>query len=93
MLKIVLLSSESDQYSSAPKEISKFPLLYMTGYFCRSVYIYTKEKEVPASEAGIKPYWRSENRECKDRVTTMNDFPVGETGHNLHAPSPQEAEV
>ena len=38
MLKIVLTSSESDQYSSAPKEISKFPLLYMTGYFCRSVY-------------------------------------------------------
>ena len=56
-------------------------------------YIYTKEKEVPASEAGIKPCWRSENHECKDRVTTVNDFPVGETGHNLHAPSPQEAEV
>ena len=32
--------SESDQYSSAPKEISKLPLVYMTGYFCRSVYIY-----------------------------------------------------
>ena len=39
MLEIVLTSSESDQYSSAPKEISKFPLMYMTGYFCRSVYI------------------------------------------------------
>ena len=38
MLEIVLTSSESDQYSSAPKEISKFPLMYMTGYFCRSVY-------------------------------------------------------
>ena len=40
MLEIVLTSSESDQYSSAPKEISKFPLMYMTGYFCRSVYYY-----------------------------------------------------
>ena len=39
MLEIILTSSESDQYSSAPKEISKFPLMYMTGYFCRSVYI------------------------------------------------------
>ena len=39
MLEIVLTSSESDQYSSAPKDISKFPLVYMTGYFCRSVYI------------------------------------------------------
>ena len=53
-------------------------------------YIYTKEKEMPASEAGIKPYWRFEIRKCKDRVTTVNDVPVGETGHNLHAPSPQE---
>ena len=42
---------------------------------------------MPASEAGIKPYWRS----CKDRVTTVNDVSVDETGHNLHAPSPQEA--
>ena len=56
-------------------------------------YIYTKEKEMPASEAGIKPYWRSENRECKDRVTTANDVPVDETGHSLHALSPQNAEV
>ena len=48
---------------------------------------------MPASEARIKSYWRSENRECKDRVTTVNDAPVDETGHNLHAPSPQEAEV
>ena len=40
MLEIVLTSSESDQYSSPPKDISKFPLMYMTGYFCRSVYIY-----------------------------------------------------
>ena len=39
-------------------------------------YIYTKEKEMPASEAGIKPCWRSVNRECKDRATTMNDVPV-----------------
>ena len=39
MLEIVLTSTESDQYSSPPKEISKFPLMYMTGYFCMSVYI------------------------------------------------------
>ena len=39
MLEIVLTSSESDQYSSAPKDISKFALIYMTGYFCRSVYL------------------------------------------------------
>ena len=39
MLEIVLTSSESDQYSSAPNKISKFPLMYMTGYFCRSVFI------------------------------------------------------
>ena len=56
-------------------------------------YIYTKENEIPASEAGIKPYWRSENRECKDMVTTVNDVPVDETGHNMHAPSPQKAGV
>ena len=42
MLEIVLTSLESDQYSSAPKEISKFPLMYMTGYFCRSVYLEQK---------------------------------------------------
>ena len=43
MLEIVLTSSESDQYSSAPKDLSKFPLMYMTGYFCRSVYfLYSK---------------------------------------------------
>ena len=37
---MILTSSESDQYSSAQKEISNFkvPLKYMTGYFCRSVY-------------------------------------------------------
>ena len=57
------------------------------------IYIsYTKEKEIPASKAGIKPYWRSENRECKAKTTTVNDVPVGETGHNLLAPSPKEHE-
>ena len=40
MPEIVLTSSESNQYSSAAKEISKFQLMYMTGYFCRSVYVY-----------------------------------------------------
>ena len=39
MLETFINSSESDQYSSTPKEISKFPSMYMTGYFCRSVYI------------------------------------------------------
>ena len=39
MIEIVLNSPESDQYSSASKEISKFPLMYITGYFCRSVYL------------------------------------------------------
>ena len=39
MLEIVVTSPESDQYLSVPKEISKFPLMYMTGYFCRSVYV------------------------------------------------------
>ena len=40
MLEIVFISSESDQFSSAPKEISKFPLMFMTFFFfCRSVYI------------------------------------------------------
>ena len=28
-------------------------------------YIYTKEKEMPASEAGIKRYWRSEKQNQK----------------------------
>ena len=28
MLEIVLTSSESDQYSSATKDISKYPLMY-----------------------------------------------------------------
>ena len=41
MLETFLTSSESDQYSSTPKEISKFPLMYMTGYFCMSVYKHT----------------------------------------------------
>ena len=36
---MVLTSSESDQYSSAQKEMSKLPLKYMTGYFCRPVYV------------------------------------------------------
>ena len=35
---MVLTSSESDQYSSAQKEISKLPFKYIMGYFCRSVY-------------------------------------------------------
>ena len=46
MLEIVLTSSESDQYSSArirsvfecTERNINFPMMYMTGYFCRSVY-------------------------------------------------------
>ena len=56
MLEIVLTSSESDQYSSAPKEISKFPLMYMTGYFCRSVYMYVYFY--------VFSYFHSEHRLC-----------------------------
>ena len=60
----------------------------------RYIHVYTlRKRKCLLSEAGIKPFWRSENRECKDRVTTVNDVPVGETGQNLHAPSLQEAEV
>ena len=51
MLEIVLTSSESIQYSSAPKEISKFPLMYMTGYFCRSVYFSELEPHMSMTEA------------------------------------------
>ena len=46
MLEIVLISSESDQCSSVSKEISKFPLMHMTGYFCRSVYYSSLNKYV-----------------------------------------------
>ena len=58
-------------------------------------YKYTKEREMlhVFFEAGIKTYWRCKNRYCKGRVTTVNDVPVCETGNNLHAPNPQEAEV
>ena len=47
MLEIVLTSSESDQVWRAPREISKFPLMYMTDYFCRSVYYVTGCQEPP----------------------------------------------
>ena len=59
MLEIVLTSSESDQYSSVPKEISKFPLMYMTGYFCRSVY----NVENNNKSAGID-YVKNEHIKC-----------------------------
>ena len=49
MHEIVLTSSESDQYSSAPKEISKFPLMYMTGYFCTSVQVVKFHNDLPLS--------------------------------------------
>ena len=57
MLEIVLTSPESDQYSSAPKEISKFPLMYMTGYFCRSVYINHFHSSAD-SRREIVSYWQ-----------------------------------
>ena len=39
------------------------------------------------------PYQLFQSWGHKDRVTTVNDVSVGVTGHNLHAQSPQEAEV
>ena len=56
MIEIVLTSSESDQYSSAPKEISKFPLMYMTGYFCRPVYYtaYCQRTQITYSSADFQ---------------------------------------
>ena len=46
---MVLTLSKSDQYSSAQKEISKLLSMYMTGYFCRSVYIPGKwNQDIPA---------------------------------------------
>ena len=54
MLEIVLTSTESDQYSSEPKEITKFPLMYMTGYFCRSVYD-KHVRNLSQQNLGIKP--------------------------------------
>ena len=55
MLETFLTSSESDQYSSTPKEISKFPLMYMTGYFCRSVciYIYIMDLSVSCNSSNL----------------------------------------
>ena len=34
---MILTSSESDQYTSTPNEISKLPSMYMTAYFYRPV--------------------------------------------------------
>ena len=62
MLEIVLTSSESDQYSSALKEISKFPLMYMTGNFCRSVYHLTRiHARVGVYKRHMLPLYTSHN--------------------------------
>ena len=53
---------------------------------------YTKDKATD-TDTGVKMYWRCENRNCKGLVTTINDIPVRETEHNVHAPSPHEVEV
>jgi hypothetical protein len=45
-------------------------------------YRYTKEKK--ANEHKI--YWRCENRDCKGRVTTVDDVVVKSSEHNMHAP-------
>ena len=42
VLETILNLSESVPYASTPKEISIISLMYMTGYFCRSVYISIK---------------------------------------------------
>lgn len=57
-------------------------------------YIYTKDRQND-TEAGIKIYWRCENRECKGRAQTLNDAYLqgSERAHDMHAPSKQEAEV
>ena len=50
---MVLTSSESDQNSSTQKEISKLPLKYMTGYFCRSVYNRCQRIDTPIIDSPI----------------------------------------
>ena len=48
---------------------------------------------MPASEAGVKRFWRCENCDSEGRVITVNDIHMCETGHNMHAPSPQKTAV
>ena len=48
---------------------------------------------MPATEAGVKRYWRCENCDSEGRVITVNDIHMCETGHNMHAPSPQKTAV
>ena len=78
MLKIVLTSSESDQFSSAPKEILKFPLMYMTGYFCRSVYIYIYKFDLMLHMLPVA----HKNRGLQSTVQVLVHFCV--TGTSFH---------
>ena len=41
----------------------------------------------------VKIYWCCENRNCKGRITTVNDVPISETAHDMHIPSKQEVEI
>ena len=45
------------------------------------------------TEPTIKIYWRCENRNCKGRITTVNDVTIRETAHDMHIPSKQEVEI
>ena len=53
---------------------------------------YTKDRQT-GTEPEIKIYWRRENRNCKGRITTVNDVPICETAHDMHIPSKQEVEI
>ena len=53
---------------------------------------YTKDRQTD-TEPAFKIYWRCENRNCKGRITTVNDVPICETAHDMHIPSKQEVEI
>ena len=79
MFEIVLTSSESDQYSSALKEISKFPLMYMTGNFCRSVYHLTRiHARVGVYKRHMLPLYTSHNL-----ISIIALIPIGLTAMSL----------
>ena len=42
---------------------------------------YTKGRQT-GTEPAIKIFWRCENRNCKGRITTVNDVPIRETAHD-----------
>ena len=53
---------------------------------------YTKDRQT-STEPAIKMYWCCENRNCKRKITTVNNVPIRETGHDMHIPSKQEVEI